>query len=439
MSVLTRPREIARQTPDDRLRSIDFIRTASMLVVVFGHWLMALVWINTLGEAQFGDALAESRVLQYVTWILQVMPLFFLAGGFSNARSIAAARRAGTPRRDWLASRAQRLITPTLPVIAVWSLGVFVLGRFIDPGMLKVGTIAATIPMWFLAVYLMAVVAAPFTYAAWERWGFKSVAFGVALAILIDVLRIGFDVPYVGYLNFLVVWLTIHQLGHGWDRRPKPRTGWMLAGLGLVLLVGLTQIGPYSVAMVGVDGAREMSNNSPPTVALLALALFQAGWLAGMTPTLERWLKRETPWSVVILANGFTMSVYLWHMTAMVLLVLVSLSFAQGLLQAVPLSAEWWATRPIWIAILIVITLPLVLLFRRFEHRSARGVSRHPVALGFGIAIFAMTLAATVTLGLSNASGATRLWIPLSAFVGAVLAGVLEINPWSKPAGPASS
>ena len=433
MSVMSRPREIARQTPDDRLRSIDFVRVASMLVVVFGHWLMALVWINTLGEAEFGDALAESRVLQYVTWILQVMPLFFLAGGFSNARSIAAANRAGTPRREWLASRAQRLITPTLPVIAVWSLGVFALGRFIDPGMLRVGTIAATIPMWFLAVYLMAVVAAPFTYAAWERWGFASVAFGAGLAILIDVLRIGFDVPYVGYLNFLVVWLTIHQLGHGWDRRPKPRTGWLIAALGLVLLVVLTQIGPYSVAMVGVDGAREMSNNSPPTVALLALALFQAGWLAGMTPTLERWLKKETPWSAVILANGFTMSVYLWHMTAMVLLVLVSLSFAQGLLSAVPLSGEWWATRPVWIGILILITLPLVLLFRRFEHRSVRQVTRHPVALGFGIAISAMALAATVTFGLSNAEGATRLWIPLSAFVGAVLAGVIEIKPKARP------
>ena len=431
MSLMTKPREIARKTPDDRLRSMDFVRTASMLVVVFGHWLIALVWINSAGETQFGDALGESQILQYVTWILQVMPLFFLAGGFSNARSIAASRRHGTPRREWLVSRAQRLITPTLPVLAVWSLGVFTLGRFADPDLLRVGTIAATIPMWFLAVYLVAVAVAPFTYAAWERWGFASVAFGVVLAVVIDVLRIGYDVPYVGYLNFVVVWLTIHQLGHGWDRRPKPRTGWLLAGAGLVLLIGLTRFGPYAVSMVGVDGA-EMGNNSPPTIALLALALFQAGWLAGMTPRLERWLKRETPWSMVILASGFSMSVYLWHLTAMVLLVLGSITFAKGLIEATPLSAEWWLTRPVWISILILITLPLVLVFNRFEHRTAGRVSRHPIALGFGIAIFAMTLAATVTLGLSNAAGETRLWIPLAAFVGAVLAGVLEINPKSK-------
>ncbi len=428
MSILTKPRQLAQRTTDDRLRSIDLVRTSSMLIVVFGHWLMALVWINSSGEAQFGDALAESQVIQYVTWILQVMPLFFLAGGFSNARSISAARRKGTPRREWLASRAQRLITPTLPVIAFWSLGVFTLGRFAEPELLRVGVIAATIPLWFLAVYLMAVVAAPFTFAAWERWGLRSVIFGVVLAVLIDVARIGFDVPYVGYLNFGVVWLTIHQAGHGWDRRPAPPTGWILAGVGLATLFVLTRYGPYAVSMVGVDGAEQMGNNAPPTVALLALALFQAGTLAALTPRLERWLKRETPWSIVILANGLTMSVYLWHMTAMVMLVLISISFAQGLLEAVPLTATWWMTRPVWIAMLVIITLPLVAFFQRFEQRSARRVKRSPIALGTGIAIFSMALAATVTLGLTNAEGETRLWIPLAAFVGATLAGVLSFK-----------
>ena len=63
MSLMTKPREIARKTPDDRLRSMDFVRTASMLVVVFGHWLIALVWINSAGETQFGDALGESQIL----------------------------------------------------------------------------------------------------------------------------------------------------------------------------------------------------------------------------------------------------------------------------------------------------------------------------------------------------------------------------------------
>jgi hypothetical protein len=428
MSILETPRRLARSTPDERLRSIDFVRTASMLVVVFGHWLIAMVWINSAGEAQFGDALTESRAIQYGTWILQVMPLFFLAGGFSNARSIAAARRKGTPRREWLASRAQRLITPTLPVIALWSLAVFTLGRFAEPELLRVGVIAATIPMWFLAVYLLVVVAAPFTYAAWERWGFRTVVFGAAVAVVVDIARIGFDVPYVGYLNLVVVWLTIHQAGHGWDRRPSPRMGWLMAGGGLLGLIALTQLGPYAVSMVGLEDTQAVGNNLPPTIALLALAVFQAGLLAAFTPRLERWLKKETPWSIVILANGLTMSVYLWHMTAMVLLILMSITFAQGLIAAVPLTATWWMTRPVWIAILIVITLPLVLFFRRFEVRSARRVRRGPVVLGTGIAIFAFALAATVSLGLSNAAGETRLWIPLSAFIGAGLAGVLTFK-----------
>ena len=100
MRILEKPRAIAKATPDDRLRSIDLVRTVSMLVVVVGHWLLALVWINSGGETEVGYALSESKVMQYMTWILQVMPLFFLAGGFSNARSYAAARNKGTPRRE---------------------------------------------------------------------------------------------------------------------------------------------------------------------------------------------------------------------------------------------------------------------------------------------------------------------------------------------------
>jgi hypothetical protein len=431
MGLLERPRAIAKATPDDRLRSIDLVRTVSMLVVVFGHWLLALVWINSGGEAELGHALGESQIIQYLTWMLQVMPLFFLAGGFSNARSYAAARDKGTPRREWLVSRVQRLINPTLPVIAFWSLMVFTIGRLAEPALLRTAVIAATIPMWFLAVYLMAVMAAPFTFVAWEKWGVKTLVFGVVVAVLVDIIRIRFGLEWLGNLNYMAVWLTIHQAGHAWDRRPSVKAGWVMAAVGLGCMLVLTSVGPYAVSMVGVHDAAAMGNNGPPTVALLALALFQAGLLIAFTPRLERCLKKETPWSMVILASAFSMSVYLWHMTAMVILVLASITVAQGLIQAVPLSATWWMTRPVWIAILILITLPLVALFQRFERNTAKRVTRSPLSLGFGVAIFAMALAAMVTLGLSNPEGQTRLWIPLSAFIGASFAGAITLKKQS--------
>jgi hypothetical protein len=433
MRILEKPRAIAKATPDDRLRSIDLVRTVSMLVVVVGHWLLALVWINSGGETEVGYALSESKVMQYMTWILQVMPLFFLAGGFSNARSYAAARNKGTPRREWLVSRMQRIIKPTLPVIAFWSLAVFTIGRLADQEILQGAVLVATIPMWFLSVYLMAVMAAPFTLVAWEKWGVKTIVFGIFVAVLVDIIRIKFGVEWFGYLNFLAVWLTIHQAGHGWDKRPSVKTGWVMAGVGLALLAVLTSVGPYAVSMVGVPGATQMGNTAPPTIVLLALALFQAGLLVVSTPRLERWLKKETPWSMVILASAFSMSVYLWHKTAMVILILTSVTVAQGLIQTVPLTATWWMTRPVWIALLILVTLPLVAFFQRFERNTAKKVTRSPLSLSCGAVIFSAAILSIIALGLTNAAGQTRLWIPLSAFVGASLAGAITLKSRPSP------
>ena len=73
------PMEVTAQTPVDRDRVIDVIRIASLLGVVVGHTVMAtsmirdrvLIWDNLL---------TSSTVLQSLTWVFQIMPLFFFAG-----------------------------------------------------------------------------------------------------------------------------------------------------------------------------------------------------------------------------------------------------------------------------------------------------------------------------------------------------------------------
>jgi hypothetical protein len=69
----------------------------------------------------------------------------------------------------------------------------------------------------------------------------------------------------------------------------------------------------------------------------------------------------------VVLVNGRIMTLYLWHMTAMVL-VIGSLLLADGYgLGLATASPDWWMTRPIWLAVLAVATIPFVLVFGRFE------------------------------------------------------------------------
>src|SRR5688500_4348060 len=89
-------KEMAAATPASRDRFVDLLRAFSIAVVVFGHWLAAVVYWD--GDMITGvSALDEISWAWMLTWFLQVMPLFFFVGGFSNAVSIAASeRRNGT-------------------------------------------------------------------------------------------------------------------------------------------------------------------------------------------------------------------------------------------------------------------------------------------------------------------------------------------------------
>ena len=106
---------IAAATPPDRNRYADALRLLAITMVVIGHWLVAAVW-HDHGGLQAGSALSLVPGTQWLTWLFQVMPLFFFVGGFANAVAWrrAGGRRAaawirGAPRgscgRRWRSSR----------------------------------------------------------------------------------------------------------------------------------------------------------------------------------------------------------------------------------------------------------------------------------------------------------------------------------------------
>ena len=101
MSTWTRALEVARNTPDSRNRYVDFLRAVSILAVVFGHWLMAAPQMVD-GELSVEHLLVVAPWTQVATWVLQVMPVFFVVGGYANAASWESASRAGTGYPAWL-------------------------------------------------------------------------------------------------------------------------------------------------------------------------------------------------------------------------------------------------------------------------------------------------------------------------------------------------
>jgi peptidoglycan/LPS O-acetylase OafA/YrhL len=421
-------RKLAEQAPPERNRYVDFLRALSILAVVGGHWLVAAPHIKD-------DAVVGGHLLgilpwtQWLTWGFQVMPLFFLVGGFSNGVSWAANRRDQGTFSGWYAGRLARLIWPVLPLFLIWTafaLTGTALG--VERSIVKMAAQLALIPVWFLSVYLIVSALVPFSYAAWKRWGMGSFWALVAGAIAVDLAAIRFGVPGVNFVNFLFVWLAVHQLGYAWaeGRFASPARCAALALSGLVALAALVGFGPYPVAMIGVPGS-ELSNSMPPTLALLALGVAQAGIALLLEPWGKRMLQGINVWTATVLVNGMIMTLYLWHLTAFVVVMTAAWALGGIGLHTAPGSAAWWLARPLWFALYIAVALPLVALFARFEQagRGGAGDDAPLWRLVVGLVLICAGLAATAAISIASPEGVTgvRLWVVALPFVGATLCG----------------
>ena len=109
--------ELSAMTPPSRDRVVDLVRATSLIVVVFGHSFMAAVRFTDDGLAP-SNTLVETPTLQLLTWVLQIMPLFFAAGAWVNALSY----RHATSYPVWLSGRVRRLLRPVLLYVAFWVL-----------------------------------------------------------------------------------------------------------------------------------------------------------------------------------------------------------------------------------------------------------------------------------------------------------------------------
>ncbi|AWZ08902.1 MULTISPECIES: acyltransferase family protein [unclassified Streptomyces] len=359
--------EIAAATPATRDRYVDLLRVASLGTVIAGHWLMAAV--STGG---MGNLLAIVPPLQVLTWALQVMPVFFFVGGFSHALSHRSLARTadGPVYAAFLRARLRRLLRPTLVFVAVWTAAALT-AQLLGAGGGNLSGAAfrlVTQPLWFIGIYLAMVALTPPLLALHERHGWAAFAALAAAAAAVDVLRFAGGVPYAEFLNFAFVWLAVHQLGFlradGRIRRPGA-----LAAAGLAGALALVAYGPYPLSMVGMPGEK-VSNMAPPTLALLAHALWLVGAVELLRAPAAAWLARPRVWRAVVSANGVAMTAFLWHLTAM--LAVYAAQLGLGIPLPEPAGAAWWAQVPVRFLAAAVLTCVLVAVFRRFEAPGPR-------------------------------------------------------------------
>jgi hypothetical protein len=365
----TKLKELALKTPPSRDRFIDFVRAFSIVVVVIGHWMSILIVRSDTG-VDFRNAVGAIPGMWALTWILQVMPLFFFVGGFSNFVTLRSFRKKGKSFGAFIRTRAIRLFKPTLIFLVIWLIPFLTIILFFREHVWLVKTSIVIIsPLWFLAVYIGIVLFSPIMYWLHLRLRLLIPILLLMLVILVDLLRFAFGVPFIHWLNIAFVWFFIHQMGFFYaDRSLLQAPRWLHAVMaigGLAGLTILTNIGIYPRSMVGT-GFEELSNMSPPTVCIIILTFWFIGLFLLLRDRLSRWLSGERPWMSVIAANTMIMTLYLWHLLAYAIAYIVLHPIGLG--RGIENKALWWLERPIWIIIPALILAIFAAIFGRFEH-----------------------------------------------------------------------
>jgi peptidoglycan/LPS O-acetylase OafA/YrhL len=136
-------------------------------------------------------------------------------------------------------------------------------------------------------------------------------------------------------------------------------------------------------------------NLNPPTVALVLLGLAQTFALAALAPRLTRAIERRPALAAAVDAIGArSMSIYLWHMPALVAIALGMLWIGASF--PAPLDVDWWITRPLWLAAVVAAVVPIALLAGPIEKR--RFTAAEPTRTRTVAAVVLATLAVCVIL-----------------------------------------
>ena len=307
------PSDLAARTPADRDRAIDVIRITALVAVVVGHTVMAISVIRN-GVLVWDNLLATSTVFQALTWIFQIMPLFFFAG----TAACVASWRPGTNWGGWLMKRCTRLFRPVFYYFGFWAIALTVLYRVLPRHVYDPIAGVSIQLLWFLGAYVLVLAAMPVLYRINTTFRFTAgVAMVYAAIAVIDVIRLHWHAAApLGNLN-LAVWLIPGMFGIAYRRQLL--TARAALGTAVTLLavnVALIHWGPYELSMVGT-GDHRLSNTSPPSLLLAGHAIVLSALAILAAPAIARWAQRPRVWWLTAIGNSGAMTLYLWHIPAL--------------------------------------------------------------------------------------------------------------------------
>ncbi len=303
------PAEVEANTPATRDRAIDVIRIVSLLGVVVGHTIMAT---STIRDDVFiwSNLLTASVVFQALTWVFQIMPLFFFAG----VAACVDSWRSGDSWGNWLMRRCTRLYRPVFFYLAFWISALALLRYFLPEHVYEPVAGISIQLLWFLGAYVLVLATVPLLARITTTARlFAAVAGTYVFVALVDAVRVNIGgLSGLGYLN-LVAWLIPGLLGVAYRRHLLAgRAALVLGAAMFVVNVALTWVGPYELSLVGIE-SQQLKNMTPPSLLLTGHAIMMCAFAIAAAPAIARWARRPRVWWLTAIGNSGAMTLYLWH------------------------------------------------------------------------------------------------------------------------------
>ena len=342
--------------------TLDLARVFCVLLVVAIHLLMVGVGRGPDGDLVVSRPLESQAWFAPVTWVGQIMPLFFVVGGFASLTAWRSLRRRGGGGAEYVRNRVLRLAQPALPLYVFYVVALLVILFIgVDRDLVDTTVGGTGAPLWFLAAYTLCQAFVPAMARLHERAPRRTLLALSAGVLIVDALRFTTGNTAIGLLNLFFVWVLIQQFGFwyadGWFGR---RRWWQLLGIAVAcyaLLFAVCLYGPYSWDM--------LANLNPPTLPLVLLGLAQACLLRLLRPVLAALMTTIWAKGIVFLAGTRLMTIYLWHLPVIVTITGLALLIPGA--SPEPASPAWWWSRILLYVIVLAAIYGLSFLVGRWE------------------------------------------------------------------------
>ena len=401
------PRRASRDT------GIDFVRALCVLGVVLLHAIMVGVTVTDSGPV-FENASDGTGWIAPLSWLLQVMPLFFVIGGFSGLLAYRRMTQRGGTAVGFVAGRLHRLLRPAIFTIAIVGVGLALLTVFGVPAdLIETAGFRYGQPLWFLGVFLLCQALLPLLAAAHERAPYRTIGALALASVAVDVLRAATGIEGLGFLNLAFVWMTLQQLGFFLaDGRIDALSRRARATAGVAALLAL-----IAIFVTGLYSSDLIANINPPTAVLLLVGIAHTSLLSLHRERLERFSRRRSIAAFTGFVTARTMTIYLWHMPVLLLMAGATAVYALSTGTALPPldSVEWWAGRPLWLVTALALTALVAVAFTRFESHPASRATTSGIRMVVGALTGLIGIVLLLALGTSVATAMIAVALLLAA------------------------